>query len=329
MKSILTQLYAGKTLSRETAKSVMEEIGAGNFNSESIAAFLSIYNLRAVTLPEMLGFREAMLKMCLPVHFSDTSYIDMCGTGGDGKDTFNISTLSAMVCAGAGVKVAKHGNYAVSSSCGSSNVLEYLGVKFTNDNQKLQQQLSTAGICILHAPLFHPAMKHVAPIRKAMQVKTLFNIMGPLSNPAQPTMQVTGVYHLEVMRLYANIMQQTHEDFSIIHSLDGYDEISLTGQTKMQGKFKEFCLSAEEMGFHRLKQDEIKGGVSIAENADIFMNILEGKGSEAQNNAVIANAACGIMLAKKISWMDAVTTARKSLMDGNALLVLNTLRSFN
>jgi anthranilate phosphoribosyltransferase len=329
MKKILSQLYELKPLSREQAKATMIEIGSGAFSDVQVAAFLSVYNIRPVTLEEMLGIRDAMLELCLPIHLQTDDFIDMCGTGGDGKDTFNISTLAAFVAAGAGVKVAKHGNYAVSSACGSSNVLEYLGVRFSADEHYLQHHINTANITILHAPLFHPAMKQVAPVRKSLQVKTLFNIIGPLVNPAKPSRQVTGVFNLEVGRLYHYLMQHTHKDYCIIHSLDGYDEISLTGAVKIFTKAGEYCYEPKEMLMPQLFANELFGGESVDEAAEIFMKIIEGKGSPAQIAAVVINAAWGIRLAKKITLSEAIQQASESLNNGNALMALEQLKAIS
>ena len=232
MKDILNRLINHETISKEEARNVLVNISAGKYNHSQIAAFLTVYMMRSITLEELEGFRDALLEMCLSTDLAQYDPIDLCGTGGDGKDTFNISTLACFVTAGAGVKVAKHGNYGVSSGCGSSNVMEHLGIKFSNEQDFLKRSMDEAGICFLHAALFHPAMKNVAPIRKELGVKTFFNMLGPMVNPAFPKNQVVGVFSLELARMYAYLYQKTDKNFTILHALDGYDEISLTGNTK-------------------------------------------------------------------------------------------------
>ena len=240
MKDIINKLISHKTLSKDEAKSILINISSGKFNNSLISSFLTVFMMRNITLEELQGFKEALLELCISIDLSDYNTIDLCGTGGDNKDTFNISTLSAFITAGAGVKVTKHGNYGVSSTCGSSNVLENLGIKFSNDNEFLKTCIEKSGICILHAPLFHPAMKHVAPIRRELGLKTFFNILGPLVNPSFPKNQIVGVFNLELARLYSYLFQKTKKNYSIIFSLDGYDEISLTGSTKIISRKQNF-----------------------------------------------------------------------------------------
>ena len=223
MKEILNNLYEHKTLSKDIAKEVLVNIASAKYNSSQVASFMSVYLMRPITVEELSGFREAMLELCLKIEFDTNETIDIVGTGGDGKDTFNISTLSCFVAAGAGIKVTKHGNYGVSSVSGSSNVLEAIGYKFTNDKILLQKQLDEAGLCFMHAPLFHPAMKNVAPIRKELGVRTFFNMLGPIVNPCFPKYQLLGVYNLEMARLYNYLLQKTASEYTIVHSLDGYD----------------------------------------------------------------------------------------------------------
>jgi len=233
MKDIINKLSSHNTLSKDEAKEVLLNISKGKYNNSHISSFLTIFMMRNITLEELQGFKEALLELCIKIDLSDYNTIDLCGTGGDNKDTFNISTLSAFVTAGAKVNVSKHGNYGVSSSCGSSNVLEFLGIKFSNNKDFLKKSIEKSGICILHAPLFHPAMKNVAPIRKELGLKTFFNILGPLVNPSFPKNQIVGVFNLELARLYSYLFQKTNKNYAIIHSLDGYDEISLTGNVKI------------------------------------------------------------------------------------------------
>ncbi len=282
--------------------------------------------MRSITVDELTGFREAMLELCLPINFNGVETIDIVGTGGDGKDTFNISTLACFVTAGAGVKVTKHGNYGVSSISGSSNVLEAIGYKFTNDNSILQKQLDEAGLCFLHAPLFHPAMKSVAPIRKELGVRTFFNMLGPIVNPAFPKYQLLGVYNLELLRLYNYLLQQSEQQYVILHSLDGYDEISLTSPFKMVSTTEEKIMSPEQLGFKTIKQSDLHGGDSVQAAAIVFMQILEGKGTEAQNNAVCANAAMAIHCAdSKKSIQESVEMAKEALSSKKALSVYKKL----
>ena len=294
MKQILNKLYNHEKLSKSEAKNILIDIANERYNETQVASFLTVFIMRNIALEELEGFRDAMLELATPIHFESTNSIDLCGTGGDGKDTFNISTLTSFVVAGAGIPVTKHGNYGVSSICGSSNVLEQLGVKFTNDPNTLQQQLNDAGICFLHAPLFHPAMKAVAPIRKKMGVKTFFNMLGPLTNPSKPRNQLIGVFNLELARLYQYLFQNQEGNYTIIHALDGFDEISLTGSFKHIQAKKEQILDAHHFGFQPVKYHEISGGTTINEAAEIFSRILNGKGNKAQNQVVLANATTAI-----------------------------------
>lgn len=326
MKKILEQLFENKQLSYDFAKETLTNIGQGKYNQSQIAAFLTVYLMRSISLNELAGFRDALLDLCVKIDLSDFNTIDLCGTGGDGKDTFNISTLSAFVVAGAGYKVAKHGNYGVSSGCGSSNVLEYLGYQFTNNQDELRKSIDKAGICFLHAPMFHPAMKNVGPTRRELQTKTFFNILGPMVNPSFPQNQIVGVFNLEVARLYAYLFQQSNANFSIIHALDGYDEISLTGNFKVISNQQDVILSPEDIGFHKINADLIKSGGSIEEAAKIFMTILEGRGTEAQNNVVLANSALAIQtISQNENMENSVEEAKASLLGGKALMALQKL----
>lgn len=326
MKKILEQLFENKQLSYDAAKETLTNIGQGKYNQSQIAAFLTVYLMRSISLNELAGFRDALLDLCVKIDLSDFNTIDLCGTGGDGKDTLNISTLSAFVVAGAGYKVAKHGNYGVSSGCGSSNVLEYLGYQFTNNQDELRKSIDKAGICFLHAPMFHPAMKNVGPTRRELQTKTFFNILGPMVNPSFPQNQIVGVFNLEVARLYAYLFQQSNANFSIIHALDGYDEISLTGNFKVISNQQDVILSPEDIGFHKINADLIKSGGSIEEAAKIFMTILEGRGTEAQNNVVLANSALAIQtISQNENMENSVEEAKASLLGGKALMALQKL----
>ncbi len=326
MKDILNYLFEHKTLSRSQAKEILINIGSGKYNDCEIASFLSVYIMRSITVDEFIGFRDALLELCIRVDLSDFNAIDLCGTGGDGKNTFNISTLASFVTAGAGIPVAKHGNSSVSSACGSSNVMEYFGYKFTNDQAELRRQIETTGLCFLHAPLFHPAMKNVAPVRRSLRVKTFFNMLGPIVNPSFPKKQMVGVFSLEVARLYQYLHQQTDKQFIIIHSLDGYDEISLTSDFKFVSNEKEQILSPVHLGLHANLPQDLFGGNSVEEAARIFKNVLTGEGTPAQNNAVIANAAMAIQCAKPdLSLFDCVGLATDSLHSNRALDVFHKL----
>lgn len=329
MKTILNQLIQHQSLSKEEASQVIINIAEGKYNTAQIASFLTVYMMRSIQLEELEGFRAALLELCIAVDLSEFDTIDLCGTGGDGKDTFNISTLASFVTAGAGIKVSKHGNYGVSSGCGSSNVLEALGIKFSNDNAFLKRCVDQAGICILHAPLFHPAMKNVAPVRKALGVKTFFNMLGPLVNPAFPKNQLTGVYNLELARLYHYLFQKTDMNFTVLHALDGYDEISLTGPTKAFQNGCESVLTPRDFGLSPLGANEICGGDSVQSSAKIFMNIIQNKGTTAQQQVVCANAGMAIATAKNCHPKEGYALAMESLESGKALRAFNTLQKIS
>jgi len=318
MKNVLNRLINHETISSEEAKQILINISKGDYNQSQIAAFLTIFMMRTVTQEELKGFRDALLELCIPVDLSAYNPIDLCGTGGDGKDTFNISTLSSFVTAGAGVPVAKHGNYGVSSACGSSNVLESLGVKFSNDTDFLERAIATTGICVLHAPLFHPAMKNVAPIRRELGVKTFFNMLGPMVNPAFPKNQMVGVFNLELLRLYNYLYQDSDKNYSIVHDLGGYDEISLTNTVKIVSNNSEVLFSAEDLGLKNNTQEAIFGGNTVADASKIFKTIISGNGTEAQNNVVCTNAGLAIATAKKITHKDGYELAKESLYSGKA-----------
>ncbi|MBT32075.1 MAG: anthranilate phosphoribosyltransferase [Thalassobius sp.] len=325
MKDILNHLFEYKTLSRDKAKEILSKLAQGEYNNSQVAAFITVYLMRNITVSELEGFRDAMLELCVPVEFDGFDVIDLCGTGGDGKNTFNISTLASFISAGAGVKVAKHGNYGVSSVSGSSNVLEYFGHKFTNNIDALKKQMDESNICFLHAPLFHPAMKNVAPIRRELGVKTFFNMLGPIVNPAKPQAQMVGVFSLELQRLYGYLYQQTNKRFSIVHALDGYDEVSLTGDFKMITNQEEAILSPSVFHMDKLKQEEIFGGDTIDEAAGIFKKVISNEGTKAQTSVVIANAALAIQCYKQISLDEAIAQAQESLESGKALQVFKQL----
>ncbi len=325
MKQILNRLINQESISTDEAKNVLVNISEGKYNQSQIASFLTVYMMRSITLQELKGFRDALLELCIPVDLNDYNTIDLCGTGGDGKDTFNISTLAAFVTAGAGVKVTKHGNYGVSSACGSSNVMEHLGIKFTNNTDFLKRSIDEANICVLHAPLFHPAMKNVAPIRKALGVKTFFNMLGPMVNPAFPKNQMVGVFNLELLRLYSYLYQETDKNYAIVHALDGYDEIALTGPTKVITNHSENLFTPQNLDVKQIQQSEIFGGNTIKEAADLFLKIINNDGTEAQNNVVCANAGLAIATVNKISHLEGFHLAKASLESGNAKASLTKL----
>jgi len=325
VKKILNRLINHEKISKEEAKDVLVNISKGIYNNSQIASFLTVYMMRSISVEELDGFREALLDLCLAIDLSAYNTIDLCGTGGDGKDTFNISTLASFVTAGAGVKVAKHGNYGVSSSCGSSNVLEYLGVQFTNEQDLLERSIDKAGICILHAPLFHPAMKNVAPIRRELGVKTFFNMLGPMVNPSFPKNQMVGVFNLELARMYGYLYQSSNNNFAILHDLSGYDEISLTNKTKMITNKEDKMFSPNELGLPLIDQKDIYGGKTVQESANIFLDILNANGTEAQNNVVCANAGLAISVANGISHLQGFELAKESLLNKKALAAFKKL----
>ncbi len=329
MKQTLNKLINHDILSKEDAKQILVNIAKGDYNTSQIAAFLTVYMMRSITIEELEGFRDALLELCLAVDLSAYNPIDLCGTGGDGKDTFNISTLASFVAAGAGVKVTKHGNYGVSSKCGSSNVMEFLGIKFSNKADFLEKSIAETGICVLHAPLFHPAMKNVAPIRRALGVKTFFNMLGPMVNPAFPKNQMVGVFNLELARMYGYLYQNTDKNFTVLHALDGYDEISLTGNTKTISNDSEGMITPSDFGVRAIAQSEIIGGDSIEESAQIFMNVLQGRGTEAQNNVVCANAGVAIATVENIGVKEGFEKAKEALLNGNGLKALRKLQELS
>ncbi|HYK76716.1 MAG TPA: anthranilate phosphoribosyltransferase [Daejeonella sp.] len=326
MKQILNHLFEQKTFDKTTAKEILINMAQGKYNPSQMAAFMAVYCMRNITVEELEGFRDAMLELCLPTNLDDYELIDLCGTGGDGKDTFNISTLASFVVAGAGYQVAKHGNYGVSSGCGSSNVMEYLGYQFTNDLDVLKTNLDKAGICFLHAPLFNPAMKTVAPIRKELGVKTFFNMLGPMANPSKPKYQLVGVFSLELARLYAYLYQKDTKRFTILHAFEGYDEISLTCDFKTYSNSGERTYSLADIGFEKINASAISGGSTVQESAKIFTSVLNGEGTDEQNNVVLCNAAIAINTIKpQLSFSDCYYQAEESLFSKHALKSFKTL----
>lgn len=328
MKEILNHLFEQKTFSREEAQVILTDLTRGKYNQSQMAAFMAAYCMRNITVEELQGFRDAMLDLCLKIDFNGYKLIDLCGTGGDGKNTFNISTLASFVVAGAGYHVAKHGNYGVSSGCGSSNVMEHLGYTFTNDADQIKRSLDTANICFLHAPMFHPAMKAVAPIRKELGVKTFFNMLGPMVNPAEPAYQMVGVFSLELARLYAYLYQVSGKSYTILHAVEGYDEVSLTCDFKTFSNLGEQMYSLSALGFEKIHPQAIAGGETVEASARIFMNVLQGAATDEQTNVVLCNAALAIRTIKPgLSFADCYYEAEQSLLSKRALKSFKTLLS--
>lgn len=327
MKKILERLFNHSYLSYEESKKILKEISSSKYNDSQVASFLTIFKMRNPSVQEIEGFRDALLDLCVKIDIgSDFETIDLCGTGGDGKNTFNISTISSFVVAGAGYKVTKHGNYGVSSNCGSSDVLEYLGVRLSNDQDYLKKCLDEGGFCYLHAPLFHPAMKNVASVRKELKFKTFFNILGPLVNPCQPKNQLSGVYNLEIARLYGYVFENTNKNYSILHSLDGYDEISLTNDFKLLSRNNSSINSPDYFGFDKINPKEIEGGVEIKDSVDIFIKILENKATKSQTNVVLANSAIAIQTITDKEIGECLSIAKESIESGNALNSLKKIQ---
>ena len=325
MKQLLNLLFDNYTLTEQEAYEVMIHISESKFSDIELSSFLTTFNMRNITLAEITGFRKALLDLCSRVDLPSTG-IDLVGTGGDGKDTFNISTLASFVIAAAGEKVIKQGNYGASSVSGSSNMLAYFGYEFTQNSDQLQAEYESVGITFLHAPLFHPALKNVATLRKNLGVKTFFNIMGPLVNPVQPTHQCLGTFDVKTARLYHYVMQQTDTQYSISTALDGHDEVSLTSPAKIYSNLGEYLLHAKDFGLDNLHPTEIKGGKTIEENAKIFLAILENKGTRAQKQVVLANAALGLKtLHPNRSLEECVQRANESLESKRALQTFRQL----
>jgi anthranilate phosphoribosyltransferase len=324
MKNILQSLFKHKNLTRQEAKEILTNISKGQYNAAQIASFLTVFNMRHITLDELSGFRDALLDLCLKIDLSAHNPMDVCGTGGDEKNTFNISTLTSFIVAGAGIPVAKHGNYGVSSISGSSNVLEYLGFRFETDEKVLKQHLTAANICFLHAPLFHPAMKSVGAIRKEMASKTFFNMLGPLVNPAKPKFQMVGVFNLELARMYQYLLQNEDTNYTILYGLDGFDEISLTDKTKIITNIDSYFIEAADFGIENIQYADLFGGNTIEEAANIFMQIIEGKGTKSQNEVVLINAAMAIK-----TYKSDLTIDEARLIAKDSLFNLNAKKSFN
>ena len=327
MKKILEKLFDHNYLEYEESKRVLKEISSKKYNYSQVASFLTVFKMRNPSVQEIEGFRDALLDLCVKIDLSsDFETIDLCGTGGDGKNTFNISTISSFVVAGAGYKVTKHGNYGVSSSCGSSDVLQQLGIKLSNDDGYLKKCLDKGNFCYLHAPLFHPAMKNVAGVRKELEFKTFFNILGPLVNPLQPKNQLCGVYNLEISRLYGYVFENSKKNYSILYSLDGYDEISLTNDFMKISRNDSTINSPDYFGFNKINPDEIKGGESIEDSASIFTKILENEATKSQTDVVLANSAIAIQTITSKTIDECLSIAKQSIDSGSALNCLKKIQ---
>ncbi|MDQ3109658.1 MAG: anthranilate phosphoribosyltransferase [Bacteroidota bacterium] len=330
MKKVLESLFNHNILSEDEANNVLVRIAAGEGTEAQLSAFMTVFLMRTVTLGELSGFRSALLGLCKTISLDSENAIDLCGTGGDGKNTFNISTLSSFVVAGAGGKVIKHGNYGVSSVSGSSNVMEYFGYKFSDDQLKIEKTFNECGVCFLHAPLFHPALKRVGSIRRDLGVKTFFNMLGPLVNPARPKYRVTGVFNLELARAYEYLIQQTNEKYVILHSLDGYDEFSLTSDAKIFTNKGEQILSPTRYGFEKLQPSDILGGATVEAAANVFKEILNNRGTKAQQDVVVANAALALQCLEMYQTLEeAIDASRESLTSGKALNVFKRTLELN
>ncbi len=325
MKTVLKELFKGKRLSFQESKDALLEVGKGNINNSLISSFLTVFMMRNIEGEELEGFRAAMLELCNPVNLGEIKTIDMCGTGGDGKNTFNVSTTSSFVVAASGIKVAKHGNYGVSSGVGSSNVIEHLGYQFKGDEKTLKSEIQNSGITFFHAPLFHPAMRFVGPVRKELGLKTFFNMIGPLVNPSKPNYQLTGVYDPSILPLYNHVLNNNLERYAILHSEDVYDEISLTSDFYIYSHNGVEKLSPSDLGLSKLKPEEIGGGDSVDYAARVLTNVLIGKGTKAQHEVVAANAGVAISVAKDVKLHEGVEEALDIINEGKAIDVLHRL----
>ena len=319
MKNLLKDLYNHKIMNKDEAKNALILLTNGTANASQISSFLTVFLMRDITSEELDGFREAMIELSININIDGSELIDLCGTGGDGKDTFNISTVSSFVVAGAGIKVAKHGNYGVSSSCGSSNIISHLGHKFSNDVDTLRYSLEKSNICFLHAPLFHPSLKNISPIRGELGFKTFFNMLGPMVNPIQPKNQLVGVFNSNIFRLYSHIYSKSDKNYCIVHSIDGYDEISLTSPFKLFSNHSDIMLEPKDLNFDNIEPLSLSGGKNIDESLKIFLNVLKNKGKKEQIDSVLANSGLAIYCAKKLSSIkEGIQIARESLESGNA-----------
>lgn len=319
MKEILLRLFAHEELSSSEACSLMLGVTNGDYNDAQLASLLTVFQMRGVTVPELVGFRRALLSTRVPVYLSDYAPIDIVGTGGDGKNTFNISTCACFVVAAAGYTVAKHGNYGATSVSGASNVMEQHGVRFTADEARLRRSVEGCGVAYLHAPLFNPAMKHVASVRRSLQVRTLFNLLGPLINPCCPPYQLLGVADLAQMRLYTLTLQELGVGFAVVNNLDGYDEISLTDEFKVMTNRYETIYRPSDLGFALAPQEALSGGATPEEAAHIFDAVLQGRATQAQTDCVLINASFAIQARHPQRPIDeCVAVAHEALASGKA-----------
>jgi anthranilate phosphoribosyltransferase len=330
MKEILSRLFRHEVLSSEETRQLLLGITRNEYPEAQIAALLTAFRMRGITPDELIGFRQAYMETAIPVDLSPHRVIDIVGTGGDGKNTFNISTCACFVVAGAGYKVAKHGNVGATSVSGASNVMEQHGVRFTTDISRLRRSLDTCGMAYLHAPLFNAAMKYAAPVRKALGVRTLFNLLGPLVNPCRPAYQLLGVADLAQMRLYTNVFHRMGIDFAVVNSLDSYDEISLTDEFKVMTRHYERIYRPQQLGFDNVNPEELFGGVTKEEAARIFDNVLENRATPAQKQCVLVNAAFAIQTVEADKEIEeCIDIARQSLESGRALETLRTFVALN
>jgi anthranilate phosphoribosyltransferase len=315
MKNLLIKLIECQKLSFEESRDLMHGIAHNEVNEAQIASILTAYIIRSISIEELRGFRQALTDLAVKADLNDGYGIDLCGTGGDGKDTFNISTASSFVVAAAGYPVIKHGNYGATSVSGSSNIMEHFGYRFSNDEGKLQKELDAAGICFLHAPLFHPAMKAVGPVRRQLGVKTFFNILGPLVNPANPRYQFSGVYSPEAGRIYSYLLQAENKKYFVLHSLDGYDEVSLTSPVRIFSRKGEMVMDFTVHGLKNVTPADISGGRSIVQAAEIFSSILENRASPGQHSVILANSALAI------SCIDETKSIEESIQIANEVII--------
>jgi anthranilate phosphoribosyltransferase len=326
MKHLLIKLIECQKLTFEESRSLMHGIAHNEVNEAQIASILTAFIIRTISIEELRGFRQALIDLATRVNLNDGYGIDLCGTGGDGKNTFNISTVSSFVIAAAGYPVIKHGNYGATAVSGSSNIMEYLGYRFSKEEGKLQDELNQTGICYLHAPLFHPALKAVGPVRKQLGVKTFFNLLGPLVNPANPGYQVSGVYSSEAGRVYSYFLQAENKKYTVLHSLDGYDEVSLTSPVKLFSPKGETLVNFWEKGLKRVAPGDIAGGNTIEESARIFISVLENRATPEQHSVILANSALAISCIDESKTLDeSLSMAHEAIVSGKASGVLKKL----
>jgi anthranilate phosphoribosyltransferase len=322
----LRTLFTGERLNHESAREVFLEVLSGKLPAAQIAAFLTVFQTRPVSLDELEGFQKAMLERAITIDFGTVEILDLCGTGGDHKNTFNVSTLAAFVVAACGVPVAKHGNYGSSSHCGSSNVLEALGFTFSPSLDLLRDDLEKHNLCFIHAPLFHPALKVLAPVRKELGFRTIFNLLGPLANPARPRRQLIGVTDQKTANIYSGILRRQGLHFSVVFSADGYDEISLTGAWKVASTSADTAYQPEDLGFPRVEPALLAIGPHISDATKAFLNILQNKADRLQSEVIIANAGFAVAVARpEISLENCIQMAREALHSGRAFQIFKEM----